>query len=374
MKKVLFTATVDSHILHFHIPYLKYFKEQGYEVHVATNGSEEIPYCDKKHIVSFERSPIKINNLRAIKQLKKIIEEEKFEIIHCHTPMGGVVTRLAAKKARKKYNARVIYTAHGFHFYKGAPILNWLIYYPIEKWLSRYTDTLITINEEDYNIAKKKFKAKNIELVHGVGVDEHNFNFEISKDERHKLRKSLGLKDDDFVLIQVGELNKNKNQIMAIEAMRDLVKIYSNIHLLIVGIGELEDFYNKKIKEYNLDKNIHLLGYREDVSKLLKISDILLSLSYREGLPVNVIEGLMAGLPVIVTDCRGSKDLVKDGVNGYIIKINNNEELLKGISNIKEKKLINLKSENKIKITSTNMENFTMEHVNIKMENIYKNI
>lgn len=131
MKKVLFTATVDSHILHFHIPYLKWFKGQGYEVHVATNGNEGIPYCDVKHKISFEKTPLKINNLKAIKQLKEIIEKEKFNIIHCHTPMGSVVTRIAARRARKKYNTKVIYTAHGFHFYKGAPILNWLIFYPV---------------------------------------------------------------------------------------------------------------------------------------------------------------------------------------------------------------------------------------------------
>lgn len=127
MKKVLFTATVDSHILHFHIPYLKLFKENGYEVHVATNGDEKIPYCDVKHKISFERSPIKLNNLKAIKQLKKVIDKEKFDIIHCHTPMGSVVTRLAAKKARKN-GTRVIYTAHGFHFYKGASLFNWLFF------------------------------------------------------------------------------------------------------------------------------------------------------------------------------------------------------------------------------------------------------
>ena len=172
MKKVLFTATVDSHILHFHIPYLQYFHEQGYEVHVATNGTEEIPFCDVKHTVSFERSPFKANNIKAIKQLKEIIDKEKFNIIHCHTPMGSVVTRLAAKQARKKYNTKVIYTAHGFHFFKGAPILNWILFYPVEKWLSKYTDCLITINEEDYTLAKNKFHAKKVELVHGVGVDE----------------------------------------------------------------------------------------------------------------------------------------------------------------------------------------------------------
>ena len=223
MKKVLFTATVDSHILHFHIPYLKLFKENGYEVHVATNGDEKIPYCDVKHKISFERNPIKLNNLKAIKQLKKVIDKEKFDIIHCHTPMGSVVTRLAAKKARKN-GTRVIYTAHGFHFYKGAPLLNWLLFYPIEKYLSKYTDDLITINKEDYELAKRKFHARNTYYIPGVGVDPNKFNINLTSEEKHKLRESLGLKDDDFVIIYVAELIKRKNQTMAIEAIKDLVK------------------------------------------------------------------------------------------------------------------------------------------------------
>lgn len=345
MKKVLFTATVDSHILQFHIPYLKMFKEKGYEVHVATNGTEEIPYCDVKHVISFERSPIKINNLKAIKDLKKIIDKEKFDIIHCHTPMGSVVTRIAAKKARKR-GTRVIYTAHGFHFFKRAPLINWIIFYPIEKYLSKYTDCLITINHEDYELAKRKFKAKQIELVHGVGVDESKFNFEMTKEEKHELRKSLGLKDDELVLIQVGELNKNKNQIMAIKAMKDLIKENDNIHLLLVGQGELEEFYKQKIEEYNLQKNIHMLGYRNDIPYLMKISDILLSLSYREGLPVNVIEGMMSGLTIIATDCRGNRDLIIDNKKSCLIKNGDINALINSIKlvikeDVKEKKDIN---------------------------------
>lgn len=331
VSKVLFTATVDSHILHFHIPYLKLFKEKGYEVHVATNGDEKIPYCDVKHKISFERSPYKLNNLKAIKDLRKIILEENFDIIHTHTPMGSVVTRLASIKARKK-GTRVIYTAHGFHFYKGASKLNWLIFYPVEKFLSKYTDCLITINKEDYDLAKDKFKkCRQIEYVPGVGIDEEKFNFKMTEKEKNDLRKSIGLKKDDFVLIQVGELNENKNQIMSIEAMKKIVKKHKNIHLVLAGTGVLENFYKEKIKEYNLKENIHLLGYRKDVPKLLKISNVLLSLSHREGLPVNVIEAMFCGLPVIATNCRGNRDLVKNNKNGYLIEIDEINKLNKKI-------------------------------------------
>lgn len=292
IKKVLFTATVDSHILHFHIPYLKMFKENGYEVHVATNGDETIPYCDKKHKISFERSPFKINNLKAIKQLKKVIDEEKFEIIHCHTPMGSVVTRLAAKKARKN-GTRVIYTAHGFHFYKGAPILNWLLFYPIEKWLSRYTDTLITINQEDYDLAKRKFHSRQIELVHGVGVDPEKFNFEMSEEEKDKLREEIGIEKDDFVMIYPAELSKRKNQGMILRCVAELVKENKKIKLLLPGLDSMNGLYQQMAKDLNVEDNVKFLGYRTDIPKLLKISNLAVSTARQEGLPVNIMEAMV---------------------------------------------------------------------------------
>lgn len=339
MKKVLFTATVDSHILQFHIPYLKLFKEKGYEVHVATNGTANIPYCDVKHVVSFERSPIKINNLKAIEQLKKIINKEKFEIIHCHTPMGSVVTRLAAKKARKQ-GTKVIYTAHGFHFYKGAPLINWMIFYPIEKYLSKYTDCLITINDEDYTLARKKFKkCKQIELVYGVGVDENKFNFEMTNQEKHELRKRLGLRDDDFVIIYVAELSKRKNQGMLINAVKQLqlTEEKSNAKVLLAGQDSMNGYYQKMSKDLGVEDSIKFLGYRKDIPKLLKISDLYVSTAKQEGLPVNIMEAMCCGLPIIATDCRGNRDLVTNGENGYIININNMNEL-------KEKVLLLLKN------------------------------
>ena len=337
-KKVLFTATVDSHILHFHIPYLKLFKEKGYEVHVATNGNEEIPYCDKKHVISFERSPLKLNNLKAIGQLRKIINEENFDIIHCHTPMGSVVTRLAAKKARKK-GTRVIYTAHGFHFYKGAPKLNWFLFYPVEKYLSKYTDTLITINKEDYDLAKRKFKKCNdIEYVPGVGIDEKKFDFKMPKKERDNLRKSLGLKSDDFVMIYPAELSNRKRQVWLINSLENLLKNNSKIHLLLPGKDSLEEECDKLIKELSLEKQVHILGYRKDIPKLLMISDISVSSAKQEGLPVNIMEAMYLGLPIVASDCRGNRDLVKNNKNGYIIDLNDNESFSKKIEELYKNK------------------------------------
>ncbi len=338
MKKVLFTATVDSHILQFHLPFLKLFKDRGYEVHVATNGTEEIPYCDVKHVISFERSPFKIKNLKAIKQLKKICDKERFDIIHTHTPMGSVVTRLAANKSRKKYGTRVIYTAHGFHFYKGAPLKNWLIYYTVEKWMAKYTDTLITINKEDYELAKKKFskRCKDIQYVPGVGIDEEKFNLKMSEKEKNELREKLGLKKDDFVLIFPARLDANKNQGFLIEAMEQLVSEDKRIHLLLPGPDEIDGKYQKLTKELKLEDNVHFLGFRSDIPKLMKISDISVSSSLREGLPVNIMEAFAAGLPVVAMNCRGMKDLMEDKENGFVI--NNQEDYINKVLLLKEDK------------------------------------
>lgn len=360
MKKVLFTATVDSHILQFHIPYLKWFKEQGYEVHVATKGDEKIPYCDVKHKITFERSPLKINNVKAIFELKKIIDKEKFQIIHTHTPMGSVVTRLAAKNARKKYKTRVIYTAHGFHFFKGAPLINWIVFYPIEKYLSKYTDCLITINEEDYNLAKAKFKAKKIELVNGVGVDENKFDFKMSDEEKHELRQNLGLKDDDFVIIYVAELSKRKNQGMLIKAMKQLIdEGKDNIKVILPGIDSRNGYYQEMTKKLEIEKNIKFLGYRKDIPKLLKISNLYVSTAKQEGLPVNLIEAMFMKLPIIATDCRGNRDLINS-----CIEINNYNQL-------KERIISEMKKKNQ-EIIEYEVELYKIEKVIKNIEKIYR--
>ena len=369
-KKVLFTATVDSHIELFHLPFLKYFQENGYETHVATNGKKEIPYADKKHTVSFERSPLKPQNLKAFKQLKAIIDNEKFDIIHTHTPMGAAVTRLAARKARKKYGTRVIYTAHGFHFFKGAPLQNWLLYYPVERYMARHTDTLITINKEDYARAKAQFRTS-VEYIPGVGIDGKKFSVRLNDAEKSKLRKSLGLKDTDFVLLYPAELNKNKNQATLINAMEHLVINYPDIHLLLPGKDSMDGYHSNLINEKNLGSNIHLLGFRNDVPQLLQIADVSMSASHREGLPVNIMEAMYAGLPIIVSDSRGNRDLVVDGQNGYVVLADDHDGYIarvKELYNNKSKRLSMGKASKKM------VEPYLMPKIMEQMIEIYKKV
>lgn len=372
MKKVLFTATVDSHIKHFHLPYLQWFQEQGYEVHVATNGKEEIPYCDKKHQISFERNPLKMNNLKAIKELKKIINREKFDMIHCHTPMGSVVTRLAAMEAREKYHVKVIYTAHGFHFFKGASLVNWLIYYPIEKMLAKLTDCLITINREDYQIAKKKFKCNQIELVHGVGVDESKFDFEMAEGEKIALRESIGLKKEDFVIIYPAELSKRKNQGMLLKAIALLKKQgYEEIKVLLPGLDSMNNAYQIMAQELGIENQIKFLGYRTDISKLMKSSNLAVSTAKQEGLPLNVVEAMVCGIPCVVTINRGHKELIEDNTNGFLIEINDEKELAKKILAIYQNPKLTNKFTEKGK---EKVEKFLLKNAKKEMIDIYEGL
>ena len=232
--------------------------------------------------------------------------------------MGSVVTRIAAKKARNK-GTRVIYTAHGFHFYKGAPTINWLLYYPVEKWLSRYTDVLITINREDYERAKT-FKAGKVCYIPGVGVDLKKFaaTEEIHKEKRRWLCTAFGIPNDATILLSVGEVNKNKNHRIVIEALGQLGR--KDIYYVICGCGPLTDRYKKLSNQLNIGQQVILAGYRMDIADFYKAADIFVFPSFREGLPVSVMEAMASGLPVIATRIRGSSDIIKDKENGILLE------------------------------------------------------
>lgn len=317
-NKVLFCATVDYHFKAFHLPYLKWFKEQGWEVHIAASGDLKLPYVDKKYSIPIQRSPFHTMNLKAYKELKGIIDENQYKIIHCHTPMGGVLTRVAARNARR-HGTKVIYTAHGFHFCKGAPATNWLLYYPIEKVLSSFTDCLITINQEDYNLAKlHRFKAKSIKHVHGVGVDAEIYK-PTEESKKNSLRESLGYKPDDFLMFYAAEFNINKNQKLLIQSLALIKDEVPNAKLLLAGQGIMLQECKELARTLKVDDIIHFLGFRNDIENLLKMSDIAVASSLREGLPVNIMEAMACGLPVIANDNRGHRELIENNQTGWII-------------------------------------------------------
>lgn len=339
MKKVLFVATVvKTHIMEFHIPYLKMFKEMGWETAVAARNDYEnpadcvIPYCDTYYNIPFERNPLKPGNLKAYKELKHIIDEGEYDIIHCHTPVGAMLTRLAAKQARKQ-GTKVFYTAHGFHFYKGAPAINWILYYPVEKWLSRYTDVLITINKEDYERAKT-FKAGKVCYVPGVGIDLKKFN--VGYVNKEQKRKEIGVSADDFVLLSVGELIPRKNHevvIRALSVLKQLDKL-NHIEYVICGRGAYETDLKKLAEGVDVADHVHFLGYRNDISEICNCADLFVFMSHQEGLPVALMEAMACGLPAVCSNIRGNTDLIEDGVTGLLAN-NTPEEVAESISEMK---------------------------------------
>ena len=325
MAKVLFVATVvKTHIMEFHIPYLKLFKDKGWQTAVAAKNDYDnpddckIPYCDEYFDLPFERTPIKFNNIKTYFALKKIIDKGNYDIIHCHTPMGGCIARIASKKARKK-GTKVVYTAHGFHFYNGAPFINWFIYYPIERWLASKTDVIITINKEDYNRARS-FNAKKVVYLPGVGIETKKFSK--SQNYNINLKKELGIPNDKTVLLSVGELNKNKNHRVIIEALTHL----NDCYYVICGRGPLLNEYLQLAETLGVKDRLIMTGYRNDVELFYKMADIFVFPSFREGLPIAVLEAMAAGLPIVASNIRGNRDLITNGENGFLVPKPNSRE------------------------------------------------
>ena len=364
MKKALFVATVGR-FLGFERNDIKTLQSLGYEVHIATN--LRLSEFDNfqadgiiRHQIDFARIPWSKTNLSAYKQLKKLFKEIHFDIVHCHTPMGGVIGRFAAKKYRKS-GMKVMYTAHGFHFYNGAPIVNWIMYYPVE-WISAFwTDVLITINKEDYARAQMHMHAKKIEYIHGIGIDTDKFSPKAYDNEKiSESRKSLGLGENDKLILSVGELNTNKNHesvIRAVSAIGD-----SSIHYAVAGAGELGDYLKKTASDIGISKQVHILGFRSDVPELYQAADLYIHPSLREGLPVALMEAIASKTPVICSNIRGNKDLIGENalfeagnvsqitekISEYLNK-NNSEEIEKNYSALKEFDVVRV-SENMRKI------------------------
>ena len=371
--KILITATVQSHICQFHKPLVEVLHKCGYEVHVAArdnlaekNGLK-LDFVDKVYNVPFARSPRSKDNIKAYKQLKKIIGDGQYDVIHCNTPMGGIVTRLAARRARKN-GTKVIYTAHGFHFYKGAPKKNWIVFYPIEKFFANhYTDRLITITNEDYDLANKNFKCQ-IERIHGVGVDENRY-FPVSEDEKNELRSQMGYNENQKLILCVGELLPNKNQQMAIRMMTEVTKQYPDAILLIAGHGPEKNNLEHLIAELGLQDNVELLGYVTNLQDYQHIADVCVACSKREGLGLNIVEAMMSGTPAVATYNRGHRELIQDGKNGYLICCS--EEMHKKVVDI----IIDNRKKNEMcEAARIFAKDFGFENVKRELKTIYEKV
>lgn len=372
--KILFVATVRSHIGQFHMPFISELKRRGFTVDAAyKDNSADKPGLDLSGIdnvyeVPFSRSPYSFSNVKAYFALKKIIKNGGYDAVHCHTPMGAVVTRLAAKGMRKN-GLKVIYTAHGFHFYKGASKKNWLLFYPVEKYLSKFTDALITINNEDYECAENGgFKAKKIYKIHGVGVDINKFS-PLDNNIKQSLRNSFGFSDDDFLIIYPADFCYRKNQVMLLKAFAELQKKYPQAKLLLCGQDTASDEIKDLAKSLGVNGGVSFLGYRRDINNLVGMSDVSVSSSRQEGLPVNIIEAMAMGNAVIATNVRGNNDLVTDGENGFLVDSDDSNQMAKKLSEFIENKNLKEKfGKNSLK----NVEKYSVENVNKELLAIYK--
>lgn len=374
--KVLFVATVRSHIGQFHMPFIRELKAHGAQVDAAFKDNSadkpglDLSAIDKTFEVPFERQPLRPDNIKAYKTLKKVIDSNNYDAIHCHTPMGAVIARLAAKGARKN-GTKVIYTAHGFHFFKGAPLKNWLFFYPVEKYLSKYTDCLITINSEDYALAhEKKFRAGKIYQVHGVGVELDRFKA-VDDEEKARLRAEYGYDNDTFIMIYPADLSVRKNQPMLFDALQKIVQKNKNVKLLLPGQPIRLEEYKQMVAERGIAENVDFLGYRRDINNLVGLSDLSVASSFQEGLPINLIEAMAMGNPIVATDVRGNNDAVEDGVNGYLVPV--------GDSGMMAEKILELMNDReKLRTFGENgldmVRDFSTENVNREMLTIYSNL
>ena len=329
--KILYITTVGV-TMNFFCSFIRSQLDIGNQIDIATNendGKNEVPVCYREwgcrvfHIDT-SRSPISFGNIRAIKQIRDIVSKNHYDIVHCHTPLASMATRLACKELRTN-GLKVIYTAHGFHFYDGAPLKNWLIYYPVEKWLSKYTDVLITINKEDYKRAKDNFYSNRIEYVPGIGIDLDKFKR--NENGRQKIRKELGLDESRIMLLSVGELNDNKNHESVIRA----IEKEKNITYVVVGRGDLRTRLIHLADECDVD--LRLMGYRNDVADFYKAADAYILPSLREGLNVSLMEAMASSLSCLVGRIRGNIDLIDDK-GGFLFDPASIEGIRKAVKNM----------------------------------------
>lgn len=332
MKKVLYVTTVSRTINAFLVPHIEMLLKEGYEVQCACSIDKPVnkgllEKGVKIYDIPFSRNPLGLGNIKAFKELVNIQKRENFDIVHVHTPIASIYGRLL--KLRFKH-LKTIYTAHGYHFLKGGSKLGWIMYYPIEKIMAKLTDTTININSEDYEITKNKLKPKNCYLLNGVGLDLNQYK-KLSKEEIVNKKKELGLKESDFVILMIAELNENKNQIQLIKAMEVLKDKYPEIKAICLGEGDKLLELQGEVKNRGLKDKVIFLGFRNDINELINICNIGVLLSYREGLPRNLMELMACGKKVIATNIRGCRDIVVDETVGELVEVGDYEATAKAI-------------------------------------------
>ena len=368
MKKILYIATSDIHLKTFHLPYLKWLKSQGYEVSLAIEkrGNIEFENIDHTYYLQFPRS-IKISTyFSTYKQLKSIIDKNGFNLIHCHTPLPSAVTRLAAHDARKK-KTKVLYTAHGFHFYKGAPLKNWLLYYPAEYILSAFTDGIITINQEDFGYTKNRMFHRDSFYLKGIGIDSTRFRI-FNEEEIASARKKMGYPSESFILLYVAGFIHRKNHQFIIKTLPILKENIPMLRVLFAGKGVLLEQSKQLAKQLGVSDVIDFLDFRNDIPLLAAIADVGISSSRHEGLGLGLAEEMLCSLPVVATIDKGHKELIENGKNGFLYPQGDKSLFIKNIISLYENPYLRKKMG---KNGNEKAQNFVIENSLKSMATIY---
>jgi len=369
-KKIVMIATTDNMIWQFLIPHIKHLEELGNTVECvcAKTGFWFDELREKfgftMHEMNFARNPITPKNLKSYKQLVKLQKERNYNLIYCQQPVGGLMGRLLARK----FKIPCIYTAHGFHFYKGCPLKNKLIYKTVEKCLSKYTDALITINEEDY-VSAKKMKAKRVYKINGIGIDTSKNKFQDLNEDKFKFLS--GLTPEDKVILTVSEMNKNKNYETMLKSMKLIIEKNKNVKFVALGTGVWEDKIKEMSRNLGIDKNCLFMGYRQDVWKFLQVADVFIHASHREGLTLSVLEAMSFGLPCVVSNVRGNRDLIQDGKGGYVVEPSDAKTFAEKINEILENPTL---AQEFGKFNKQQSEKYKVEEVKKQLEVIYKDL
>lgn len=325
-KRLLITST-DLMMVQFLVPHVINLSGQEFDIDIACsevgNRFNEVEnklsqYVRHIYKVSLQRSPLSKNNINGYHEMQQIINNGKYDFIWTNEPVMSVVTRLAARQARKQ-GTKLIYMAHGFHFFNGAPKLNWMIYYPIERIMAHHADMICTVNTEDFARARH-FNVKKVSYIHGIGINTARLS---ENAFTNNIRHELDIPDNAFIILSVGELNKNKNQSTIIKAISVLDN--PNIHYILCGKGAEEKNLKLLANNLGISGQVHFLGYRKDVVNICAQADIYVMPSYREGLPVSSLEAMYCGLPLITSNIRGLTDVNKENINGLLCSPNDHK-------------------------------------------------
>lgn len=375
MTKILFVSNIGNKIDDgFATASIRAARAIGAEFDIACNlsgGDEDKIKAQERELkvktrqIDFIRNPLHPGNWKAYRQLCALMEREQYDLVHCNTPVGGLLGRLAAKKCGIK---KVIYQAHGFHFYRGAPKLNWLLYYPVERWLARWTDVLITINQEDFALARR-FKLRGegkTYYVPGVGIDLAQWNVQVDRD---KVRREVGLNQDQMMLISMGDLIRRKDYetaIRAIAAAHD-----QRLQYYICGKGPMEEKLRALCENLQVTDQVHFLGYRQDIKELLQAADLFLFTSRQEGLARSLMEAMASGLPAVCTQIRGNVDLIEDGVGGYLAPIGDSKAFAEKITILAADRE---KAQQMGRANREKIKRYSLETVEAELQSIYETL